>query len=249
MIKAIIIDDEEDARFLLKTKIEKVFKDTVVVVAQASSVKSGIEAIALYKPDLVFLDIQMGDGTGFDLLDRIAHKDFEVVFVTAYNQYALKAFRFSALGYIMKPIKTDELTQTVNVIIQYFAKYRSSSDKRLKVLIENYGDDKKIKKMVIPCTKGFDVISLEDIICLEGDRNYTHFLLKDKTKTTSSKTMGEYEALLAEHGFFRIHQSHIINLRYVKSYIKGDGGTVEMADGKQLQLSRNRKNEFLKKFI
>lgn len=249
MIKALIIDDEEDARFMLKNKISATFDNEIEILAEADGVQSGIKAIDDYKPDLVFLDIQMSDGTGFDLLSKISNKDFEVVFVTAYDQYALKAFQFSALGYLMKPLKTDDFVQTVQVIIQHFEKYRANSEKRLKVLVENYGDDRAIKKVVIPSSKGFDVLAIEDIVKLEGDRNYTNFITKDKVKIASSKTMATYEGMLSEYGFFRIHQSTIVNLRYVKSYIKGDGGLVEMTTGEQLQLSRNRKNDFLKRFL
>lgn len=249
MIKTIIIDDEKDARFMLRNHLDRNFKNEISIISEANSVETGTEVIRQLKPDLVFLDIQMGDGTGFDLLEQLTEKDFEVVFVTAYNQYALKAFNFSALGYLMKPIKTDELVQTVNTIIQHFNKFRLSAEKRLKVLIENYGDDKKIKKIVIPSAKGFDVIAIENIIRLEGDRNYTNFITTDKSKISSSKTMAEYEGLLSEYGFFRIHQSTIVNLRYVKGYIKGDGGMAELVNGDQLQISRNRKNEFLKRFL
>lgn len=249
MIKVILIDDEEDARFMLRNHLERNFKNEINVVSEANGVEKGIEIIKQFKPDLVFLDIQMGDGTGFDLLEQLPEKDFEVVFVTAYNQYALKAFKFSALGYLMKPIKTDELVQTVSTIFQHFNKFRLNAEKRLKVLIENYGDDRKIKKIVIPSSKGFDVIAIENIIRLEGDRNYTNFITTDKSKISSSKTMAEYEGLLSEYGFFRIHQSTIVNLRYVKGYIKGDGGMAELVNGEQLQISRNRKNEFLKRFL
>lgn len=249
MIKAIIIDDEEDARFMLKNKISTTFGDEIEIEAEADGVQNGLKIINECKPDLVFLDIQMSDGTGFDLLSLVSNKDFEVVFVTAYDQYALKAFQFSALGYLMKPLKTDDFVQTVQVIIQHFEKYRSNSEKRLKVLVENYGDDRIIKKVVIPSSKGFDVIVIENIVKLEGDRNYTNFITKDKVKIASSKTMVTYEGMLSEYGFFRIHQSTIVNLRYVKGYIKGDGGLVEMTTGEQLPLSRNRKNEFLKRFL
>lgn len=249
MINAILIDDEEDARFMLRNKIESFYNDKINIVAEANGVKSGIESINKHRPDLVFLDIQMADGSGFDLLNQLSEKSFEVVFVTAYNQYAIKAFRFSALGYLMKPIKTDDFVQTVGVILQHFSKYRSNAEKRLKVLIENYGDDHIIKKIVIPSSKGFDVIAIEDIIKLEGDRNYTDFITKDKTKISASRTIGEYETLLNEYGFFRIHQSTIVNLRYVKGYVKGDGGLVEMTSGEHLQLSRNRKGEFMKRFL
>jgi len=248
MIKAILIDDEEDARFMLRNKIESIYSGKINIVAEANSVRSGIKNINTYKPDLVFLDIQMNDGTGFDLLNQLADKDFEVIFVTAYNQYAIKAFSFSALGYLMKPIKTDDFVQAMDVILQHFSKYRSNSEKRLKVLVENYGDD-RIKKIVIPSSKGFDVLAIDDIVMLEGDRNYTNFITKDKIRISASTTMGEYEALLNEYGFFRIHQSTIVNLRYVKGYVRGDGGLVEMTSGERLQLSRNRKNEFIKRFL
>ncbi len=249
MIKAVLIDDEEDARFILRNKLESKFQDKITIVGEANSVKSGIEIIKEFKPDLVFLDIQMGDGSGFDLLNQVSEKSFEVVFVTAFNQYAIKAFQFSALGYLMKPLKTREFVQTLEMILEHFSKYKTNSEKRLKVLVENYGDERIIKKIVIPSSKGFDVIALEDIIRLEGDRNYTNFVTKEKAKISSTKTLGEYEVLLTEFGFFRIHQSTIVNLRYVKGYVKGDGGFVEMINGERFQLSRNRKNDFLQKFL
>lgn len=249
MIKAVVIDDEEDARFMLKSNITRHFNSEVQIVAEASSVKSGIELIQKVQPELVFLDIQMRDGSGFDLLNQVPDKNFEVVFITAYNQYALKAFQFSALGYLMKPIKTEELKNTLNGVINHLEKYRDNADKRLKVLVENYSENASIKKIVIPDSKGFQVVPLEDILRLEGDRNYTNFILKDSSKIISSKTMGEYEAQLLDYGFFRIHQSTIVNLRFVIGYEKGDGGLVEMIDGKMCQLSRNRKPYFLKRFL
>lgn len=249
MIKVILIDDEEDARFMLRNNIEKKFGKHLIILAEADSVQTGIEAIEKYKPDLVFLDIQMSDGSGFDLLHQVPEKNFEVIFVTAYNQYAIKAFQFSALGYLMKPIKSEDFIKTINVILAHFEKFHNASDKRLKVLVENYKDGSVIKKIVIPSSKGFDVIAIEEILFLEGDRNYTNFIAKNQQKIASSRTMVEYESLLTEFGFFRIHQSTIVNLRHVKSYIKGDGGFVELTTGTRLQLSRHRKKEFLKRFL
>ena len=249
MIKALIIDDEEDARFMLANNLTKNLNDTIEIVGEADGVKTGIEAIQNLSPDIVFLDIQMKDGTGFDLLEQIPNKTFEVIFITAYDQFAIKAFQFSALGYLMKPIKTQELVNTVQMAMDHIEKVQSNSDKRLKVLVENYGDDKKIKKIVISNIEGFIVIALEDLIRLEGDRNYTIFITQENKKYTSSKTLGEYETLLNEFGFFRVHQSTIVNLRHVVAYYKGDGGEVETTDGKRLQVSRNRKAEFVKRFI
>lgn len=249
MIKSLIIDDEEDARFMLRNYLSVDFKDIIDIVGEANSVKSGIQAILEFSPDIVFLDIQMKDGTGFDLLEKIPNKTFEVIFCTAYDQFAIKAFQFSALGYLMKPIKEEELTKTIQVAINHLEKFKTNSDKRLRVLVENYGDDKMIKKIVIPNNKGFFVFSIEDILRLEGERNYTNFIIKDHPRILSSKTMKEYETILLEYGFFRIHQSSLINLRHVIGYSRGEGGTAKMSDGIEIPISRNRKKEFLSKFL
>ena len=249
MMKCVIIDDEADARFLLSNIIHKNFKDQVEIVAEADNIADGINVIKKHQPEVVFLDIRMREGTGFDLLEKIEDKNFEVVFVTAFDHYAIKAIQFSAFGYLMKPIKIKELKHVVETLNVHFASQKESVSKRLKVLIENYGDDRKIKKLVIPNMEGFKVVAIEDIIRLEGDRNYTNFVVSENKKITSTKTLGEYETLLVDFGFFRIHQSTIVNLRHVKGYVKGDGGSVEMTDGKQLQVSRHRKANFVKRFI
>lgn len=249
MIKALIVDDEEDARFMLRNNLTEEFKNVLEIVGEAHSVKSGIEAVQKLSPDILFLDIQMKDGTGFDLLEQIPNKTFEVVFCTAYDQFAIKAFQFSALGYLMKPIKSLELVKTVHMAMDHFDKLQNNSNTRLKVLVENYGDDKKIKKIVIPYNKGFFVFSIEDIIRLEGERNYTSFIIKDHPKVLSSKTMKEYENILTEYGFYRIHQSSLINLRHVLGYTKGEGGSVKMSDNTEVSISRSRKKEFLSRFL
>jgi two-component system, LytTR family, response regulator len=249
MIKTLIIDDEEDARFMLHNYLSVDFKNVIEVVGEANSVKSGIQAIHDFSPDILFLDIQMRDGTGFDLLEQIPNKTFEVVFCTAYDQFAIKAFQFSAIGYLMKPIKEEELAKTIQVALEHLEKNQIKSDKRLRVLVENYGDDKKIKKIVIPNNNGFSVFPIEDIIRLEGERNYTNFVIRNHPRILSSKTMKEYEIFLLEYGFFRIHLSSLINLRHVIGYSKGEGGTVKMSDGVDVPISRNRKKEFLSRFL
>ncbi len=249
MIRALIIDDEKDARFLLRNLLEQQYKDTITVVDEADDVDTGINIIKKHNPDLVFLDIKMPQGTGFDLLQKLEHVNFEVIFITAYDNYALKAFQFSAFGYLLKPIKSTELNTALLKLESHLQLLKQGAEKRLKVLVENYGDDRKIKKLVISNMEGFKVVTIDDIIRLEGDRNYTHFILTGEQRITTSKTLAEYEGLLNEHGFFRIHQSTIANLRHVVGYLKGDGGSVEMTDGKQLQLARNRKSEFMEKFI
>lgn len=248
MIRAIIIDDEKRARNLFKNLLEQNFT-SIKVVAEGDDIDTGIEAIEKYQPDLVFLDIKMHQGTGFDLLQQLKEIDFEVIFITAYDQYAIKAFQFSAFGYLMKPIRITELKKIITKLENHLRHLKSDTDKRLKVLIENYGDNQSIKKLVISNQQGFQVSKLEDILRLEGDGNYTNFILTNNKKIMTSKNLGEYEELLNDFGFYRIHQSTIVNLRHVKSYIKGDGGEVIMADGKQLQVSRHRKASFLKKFF
>lgn len=246
MIKAIIIDDEKDARFVLRSLIEKNI-NSIEVVAEADGIQSGIKTINEHKPDLVFLDIQMRTGTGFDLLSKLDKTDFEVIFVTAYNQYAVDAFKFSAFGYLLKPIKTKELKEVVSKL-QSRIKADKGISQRLKVLVENYGNEGEIQKLIINNVDGFQVVKLASIIRLEGDRNYTHFIIDGKKKITTSKSIGEYEELLNDYGFFRIHQSTIISLRHVSGYLKGDGGLAEMSDGETLKVSRYRKAEFLKRF-
>ncbi len=248
MINALIIDDEKDARFLLAIQLTKHFSDIIKIVGEAEGIESGVKTIKELKPDVVFLDIKMHSGTGFDLLQEFKNPDFEVVFVTAYDNYALKAFQFSAFGYLLKPIKTSELKLIVERLQGHLQLLRSATESRMKVLLENYGDDKKIKKLVVTDAEGFQVLNIEEILRLEGDRNYTRFILLNDKKITTSKTMGEYEDLLNDFGFFRIHQSTIVNLRYVKGYNKADE-EVEMTDGKFLKLSRYRKTDFFDRFI
>ena len=249
MITAIIIDDEKDARFLLRNLLERHFGDNINVVAEADDVAPGIKAIAEHKPDLVFLDIQMRKGTGFDLLAKMENIDFEVIFITAYNQYAVDAFKFSAFGYLLKPIKTKELGEVIHKLEDHLSVLKNGINKRLKVLVENYGNDGEIQKLIISNVEGFQVVKVSSIVRLEGDRNYTHFILEDNKKITTSKSLGEYEELLNQYGFFRIHQSTIVSLRHITGYLKGDGGSVEMSDGANLKVSRHRKSEFLDRFI
>ncbi|MCD6069250.1 MAG: DNA-binding response regulator [Bacteroidetes bacterium] len=249
MIKVLIIDDEKDARFLLRNMLERSFADKISVIAEAEDVEPGILAIETHKPDVVFLDVQMRKGTGFDLLQGIGNLDFEVVFITAHNQYAVDAFKFSAFGYLLKPIKLKDITEVIDKLESHLIQQKDSADKRLKVLVENYGADGEIQKLIISNIDGFQVVKIKDILRLEGDRNYTHFITEEGKKITASKSLGEFEELLNNYGFFRIHQSTMVNLRHVTGYQKGDGGSVEMSDGSNQKLSRHRKAEFIKRFI
>jgi two-component system LytT family response regulator len=191
MIKAVIIDDEKDARFLLRNLLEKKFGKHVEILGEAEDVEPGIALIEKHNPDLVFLDVQMKKGTGFDLLNHFDKINFEVIFITAYNQYAVDAFKFSAFGYLMKPIKSKDLGEVIGKLENHLSGFKKENGKRLKVLIENYGSEGDIQKLIIPNVDGFQVVPIGDIIRLEGDRNYTHFILTEEKKVTTSKSLGE----------------------------------------------------------
>lgn len=248
MIKAVIIDDEKDARFLLRNMIEKKMGSKIEVIGEADDVGPGIELVLELQPDLVFLDVQMKSGTGFNLLEQINDVNFEVIFITAYNEYAIEAFKFSAFGYLLKPIKSSELESIVEKLQKQFDEKDKDVSKKVKVLVENYGSKGEIQKLIVANVEGFKVLNIESILRLEGDRNYSHFILTDGSKVTTSKNLKEYEELLLDYGFYRIHQSTIVSLRHITGYIKGDGGYVEMPDGTSHKVSRNRKSEFLSRF-
>lgn len=248
MIRAVLIDDEKDARFLLRNQLETHFREILEIVGEGQDVNSGKKILEEVQPDLIFLDINMPDGSGFDLLSELDDYPFEVIFVTAYDEYALRAFEFSAFGYLTKPVHTDQLKSTINNFIERKEKSTNGKEK-VKILMDNFSDEETVKKLVLPNNKGFEVCSISDITRIEGDRNYSNFYLSSGERHTSSKTLGQYESLLSSYGFFRIHQSTIINMSYVKGFRKGGGGTVELSDGSTHKVSRYRKDEFLEKFL
>jgi len=247
MITAVIVDDEKDARFLLRNLLEKRFGHKIRLLGEADDVGSGLELIGRMHPDLVFLDIQMKTGTGFDLLTQLGKNAPNVIFITAYDQYAINAFKFSAFGYLLKPIKLKDLEDTIEKLEGIGKQH--GSEKHIKVLVENYGVNGEIQKLIVSNMTGFTVIEIVEILRLEGDRNYTHFILRDGTKVTASKMLGEYEELLAEYGFYRIHQSTIVSLRHVKAFKKVNDGYIELVDGSVHKVSRNRKQGFIGKFL
>lgn len=247
MINALIIDDEDDARFMLKSNLEDYFKNAIQIVGEASDVREAIELIERSKPDLIFLDIQMKTGTGFDVLEGVKERHFEVIFVTAYDKYALRAFQVSAMGYLMKPIRPGEFKSMVQSVVERIAESKRTSNSRIKVLIDNFKESNPIKKLVISNIEGFQIVELESVLKLEADRNYTNIFFVSGKKILSSKNIGEYEITLNELGFFRAHQSSLINLKHVTGFNRNDR-TIEMSDGSKVILSRHRKSEFLERF-
>lgn len=250
--RVVLIDDEDSARGTLKAILTQYFDDKVEIVGEGEDVASGIEAIKANNPELVFLDIKMPDGTGFDLLQEIGSENFEVIFTTAYDNYAIKAFEASAMGYLMKPIDIDKLSEILDKAIKVIQQPSDEDEKEKKigVLLENYSSGSgKVKKIVIPGVDGFEVIEIDKLVRCEGERNYTSFVFVDGSKILTSTTLKQYEISLEEYGFFRIHKSHLINLNHVKKYIKANGGSVEMSDNSSLQISKDKKELFIQRFL
>ena len=245
--KTVIIDDEESARGTLKTILARYFPQ-YNIVGEGNNVASGKTAIMQAKPELVFLDIKMPDGTGFDLIKQLDEVDFEVVFTTAYDNYAIRAFEASAMGYLLKPIDIEKLANVLEKVEIVLRQQQKANIRQLQVLMDTYGTG-QVRRLVIPSIEGFEVVEIEQLVRCEGERNYTNFILANGSKVLTSKTLKEYEELLVKHGFFRIHKSHLINLLHVKRYVKGDGGSVEMSDGASLQISRDKKEAFSKRFL
>lgn len=245
MIKALIVDDERDARFILNNLLERHFSEKIEVVGNASSIQEAAEKIKSILPDLVFLDIQMPNGSGFELLEQFQQRKFDVIFVTAFNKFAIKAFKFSAFDYLLKPIKVAELRASIERFEINQNSPLTQKEQHAAILKENFN---KIERLTIPYTEGFHFANLSEIIRLEGDGNYTHFIFTSGKKITTTKNLGEYEELLNENGFFRIHQSTIVNLKHITNFLKRGGGSVVLSDGKEFSVSRYRKAGLLSKF-
>ena len=245
-LRALIIDDEEYSRIILRSLIQDNLASEIEIVGEADSVKNAIETINQEKPDIVFLDIQLGDGLGFDVLKKITYDRFETIFVTAYDRYAIQAFECSAFGYILKPIKSEKLINVVQRFIDKNQNNQQVSNDRLKVLEENF-QGKFLQRLILSDQKGFHIVSLDDILFVRGDGSYSHFHCSNDRKITVSKNIGSYDQLLSDRGFFRIHQGYLINLIHVDRY--SNDLEVIMANGESLKLSRHRKTDFLKQFI
>lgn len=242
MISAVLIDDDDNLRNGMKTLLTRYAPD-MYIIGEADSVATGTELLLQNQPQVVFLDIHLGDGSGFDLLEEINKKgklNSQIVFITAHEQYAIKAFRFSALDFLLKPVDPDELEKVIGKIKNVLDK--NDSVAHIDLLLENIR--KKVdnfKRIALSNSDGIHLFEVSDIIRCESEDNYTKFYIKNNKPVLISKTLKEYEDLLTEHGFERIHQSHLINLSYLKSYIKKDGGYVIMADNTNLPISQRKK--------
>jgi two-component system LytT family response regulator len=246
ILKALIVDDETASRETLSNYLTK-YCDGVQVVAMADSVKTALVEIEKHPPDVVFLDIEMPFGNAFDLLEQVKDIRFETVFVTAFSNYAIQAINVSAAYYMLKPIDIDELVSAVEKIKK--AKEKNNHLLHTKILIENiHASNKQLHKLVLPVLDGFEVVQIKDIIRCEANDNFTDFFFSNGKHLLICRTLKFYEQTLTDFGFQRIHKSHLINLQFVKKYKKGKGGQVIMSDDSEIEVSPNKKEEFLEKF-
>jgi len=242
LLRTLIVDDEPDAVNFITSIIDE-YCPGLEVVGTANSARDGVKIILEKSPDLVFLDVEMPHGSGFDLLHHFPEKTFDVVFVTAFNHYAIRAIKFSALDYILKPININEFRQAVDKVIQKHSTV-GSRNAGYSSLLENLRSAQP-SKLAIPTSDGMEYLKTGEIIRIEADRSYSWFFLEGKRRILVSKNLKEYQELLGEQLFFRPHNSHLINLEHVKKYIRQEGGSIEMDDGSQVPLSRPRKEFFL----
>lgn len=241
-IKAILVDDEEKSSLSLKQLLNRHCPE-VDILATVASVAEARVAVEKYGPELVFLDVEMPNENGFKLLSKYEQIPFEVIFTTAYDQYALKAIRFSALDYLMKPIDHRELRAAVSKFTEAKPEQRKGQIATLK---ENLNGKEVFNRIALPTSSGYAFIQIKEIIRLEADGNYTRFNLDGGDDLMVSKTLKEYEELLSENHFFRTHNSHMINLDFMRQYIRGKGGYVIMTDGTEVEVSARRKADFMK---
>ena len=245
MIKAVIIDDEEDSRKILANYLAKYCVD-IEVCGFGESVATGNEVIQKHKPDVVFLDIEMPYGNGFDLLDSIKEITFETVFVTAFDHYAIQALNQSAAYYLLKPISIDELLNAVNKIRT--ERSEANYTRHSNVLLDNIRTPVN-QKIMLPTMEGFEIVTINTILYCEAADNFTRFYLEDVANPLLiCKTLKYFEEILKEHRFLRIHRSHLINPDYVIRYTKGKGGSVTMKNNKELEMSAEKRRQFLGMF-
>ncbi len=243
MMRTLIVDDEVNARQLVRNILE-MYCDKVEIVGEAVDVKDAVKKIKSLKPDLCLLDIQMPDGTGFDLLKKCKPLNFDFIFITAFEQYAIKAIKMSALDYIVKPINTNELVQAVEKASER-QEEAFVGEQKLDNYIQNLQRDPGEKRIMMNTLDALYSIKVKDIIRCEADKNYTEIFLASQKKLVISKTLKEFEEMLVESGFFRTHQSHLINISFIESFEKGLSGVAVLADGSKIPVSSRRKESFL----
>lgn len=243
MIEAVIIDDEKSARDTLKGLVRQ-FCPEVQLIGEAASANQAHQLIEARKPALLFLDIRMPFGNGLDLLKAYEHPGFEVIFTTAYSEYALHALRLSALDYLLKPIDIGELQEAVRKAAKALA--LRQRNERYITLLSNLDAPAQQQRVVLPFSGGYQVSSFSEIVRLEASKNYSWVVFANGERLLCSRTLKDFEGVLAEHGFLRVHQSHLVNTRFIRTYHKGRGGTLTLSNGEEIEVARSRKQELLK---
>ncbi|MEN8223933.1 MAG: LytTR family DNA-binding domain-containing protein [Bacteroidota bacterium] len=243
MIRGIIVEDEKHSRETLRGMLDRYCKN-VTIVAEADSYRDGMKMIREHKPDVIFLDIQMPDGSGFRLLEELEEINFEIIFTTAFDQFAIKAIKYSALDYLLKPIDPEEL---VNALKKVESKiHQLGVNENIQVLLDNIkSKDADPHKIVLSTSEKIHIIETDQILRCESDNYYTNFFLIDGKKILVSKTLKENEELLGDHNFIRPHKSHLVNVKYIKGFLRIDGGYIEMTDGSKIPVSRRKREKII----
>jgi two-component system LytT family response regulator len=243
VMKAVIIDDEPAIGNTISSILKKNFSD-IIVIATAGSVAEGLTAIMLHKPEIVFLDVELPDGSGFDILKQLSSVTFRIIFITGHREYALDAIKVSALDYILKPIDNDEFIAAINKARELID--HEEEQLKLSALKENIRERKVLKRIILRTSDALQLISVADIIRAEAESNYTHFYLRGGKHIMVSRTIKEYDAMLSGSGLIRVHQSHLVNIDFIDKFLKRDGGHLKLKDGSVVQVSPNLKQKVLK---
>lgn len=242
MIKAIIIDDIEQARITLKKDLQ-VYAPDVTVTGEANGVVEGAKLLRTMQPDVLFLDIQMQDGSGFDLLDILKEIPFKIIFITASDAHAIKAFRYAAIDYLLKPVDPDELTAA----LAKFRGHKLNENEKYKLLNDSLKNSQRPhEKLALHTQDKIHIVNISEIIRCESNVNYTEFYFVNGKKLLVTKTLKEFEDLLSDQGFYRVHQSHLVNTKFIKEFVKTDGGYLLMNDGTSVPVSTRKRPEVIK---
>jgi two-component system, LytTR family, response regulator len=245
MLRTIIIDDEAHQRLTIEKMVTR-YCPAMDIVAQAEGVRTGVEAIKKHKPDLILLDIKMDDGTGFDLLDQLQPIDFKVIFITAFDQYAVKAFKFSALDYLLKPIDPDELVQAVDKAREII---QNDFVTQLENLREHLSmENKTIRRIIIKTFDNIHLVPVNEILYCESDSSYTTINLVNQSRIIASAYLKDYEEILSDSGFFRVHKSYLINLRLIRRFEKAEGGYVILEGDIRIPVASRKREQLLEMF-
>ena len=243
VLKAILVDDELNSLQNLQFKIHE-YCPSIKVVSQSQNPEEAIRLIQQYKPDVVFLDIEMPRMSGFKMLEQIPEIDFEIIFITAYNHYAINAIRISAFDYLVKPVAIEDLQQTVERLGNFAVK---KTRERADILKKNLANPKNQEDHIaIPTNDGLEFIQIKQILRIESSSNYSKIILLTGPQMLVTRQLKDFEELLQDYRFYRVHHSHLINLNYISKYVRGDGGQITMRNGDIIDVSRRKKEVFLK---